>query len=255
MRIARINTTPVRTFRVQHPERVELGAAGVPGNRRFMVVDGDGNRLRSSATVWGVRVSARYDLDGERLRVAFADGGEVEGSALGTGERLRPRVGDREVEAAVVPGPWEEPLAALAGHPVRIVRLASELDASAERAPATVLSDGSLRRLEREAGRPVDARRFRMLFELAGCDEHVEDGWAGRLVAIGEAVVRVRSGVARCAFTTRDPETGVRDLDALRLIAGYRGRRDGDGAILFGMYADVERPGTVRVGDAVELVD
>jgi uncharacterized protein YcbX len=252
VRVARINTTPVRTFRVQHPDAVELGRDGVPGNRRFMVVDGDGNRLRSSATVWGVRVAAAYDVDGERLRVSFADGGEVEGSATATGERLQPRVGDKAVDAVVVPGPWEEPLAALAGHPMRIVRLPSELDASAERAPATVVSDGSLRRLEREAGRAVDARRFRMLFELAGCEAHVEDGWAGRLVAVGDAVVRVRSGVARCAFTTRDPETGVRDLDTLRLLAGYRGRRDGDGAILFGMYADVEQPGTVRVGDAVE---
>jgi MOSC domain-containing protein len=254
VRVARINTTPVRTFRVQHPEAVELRGEGVPGNRRFMVVDGDGNRLRSSATVWGVRVTAAYDLDAERLRVSFVDGGEVEGSALGTGERLLPRVGDRGVEATVVPGPWEEPLAALAGHPVRIVRLTTEIDASADRAAATVVSDGSLRRLEQEAGGPVDSRRFRMLFELADCEEHVEDGWAGRLVAIGDAVVRARSGVARCAFTTRDPETGVRDLDALRLLAGYRGRRATDGAILFGMYADVERPGTVRVGDAVELL-
>lgn len=252
MRVARINTTPVRTFRVQHPDAVELGREGVPGNRRFMVVDGDGNRLRSSATVWGVRVRAAYDLEGERLRVSFADGGEVEGGALGTGERLLPRVGDKGVEARVVPGPWDEPLAALAGHPVRIVRLDTEIDASADRAAATIVSDGSLRRLEREAGRPVDSRRFRMLFELAGCEEHVEDGWAGRLVAVGEAVLCVRRGVARCAFTTRDPETGVRDLDALRLIAGYRGRREGDGAIVFGMHADVERPGTVRVGDAVE---
>jgi uncharacterized protein YcbX len=165
---------------------------------------------------------------------------------------VRAVIGEREIERRVVPGAWEEGLAELAGHPVRIVRLESGFDASGAGALATLVSDGSLQRLELEAGAPVDSRRFRMLLELAGCDEHEEDGWAGRLVQVGDAVVRVRAPVERCAFTTRDPETGERDLDTLRLIRGYRGQREPDGAILFGMYADVERPGTVRVGDAVE---
>ena len=57
--------------------------------------------------------------------------------------------------------------------------------------------------------------------------------------------------VPRCATTTRDPSTGQRDLDTLRAIAAYRGRRDGKD-IDFGVYAQVVRPGRVRVGDAVE---
>jgi len=57
--------------------------------------------------------------------------------------------------------------------------------------------------------------------------------------------------VARCATTTRDPSTGVRDFDALRAIEAYRGRRDGHD-IDFGVYARVLEPGRVRVGDPVE---
>ena len=64
-----------------------------------------------------------------------------------------------------------------------------------------------------------------MLLTLAGCAEHEEDGWDGRLLQIGAAVVRVGGPVPRCAVTTRDPDTGVRDLDTLRLIQGYRGVR------------------------------
>ena len=51
-------------------------------------------------------------------------------------------------------------------------------------------------------------------------------------------------------MTTRDPRTGHRDLDTLRLIASYRGTRNGD--VLFGAYAQVEQPGVVALGDAVE---
>jgi len=35
-----------------------------------------------------------------------------------------------------------------------------------------------------------------------------------------------------------------------RLLKDYRGQRESDGAVLFGVYAYVERPGVVRVGDA-----
>jgi uncharacterized protein YcbX len=89
-----------------------------------------------------------------------------------------------------------------------------------------------------------------MLFTLAGCDAHEEDSWNGRLVRVGEAVLRLGGPVDRCAVTTRDPDTGERDLDTLRLIKGYRGQRDGK-LIDFGVYATVERPGRVRVGDAL----
>ena len=90
-----------------------------------------------------------------------------------------------------------------------------------------------------------------MLLDLDGCAEHEEDTWDGRRLRVGEAVLRVGGPVPRCAATTRHPESGVRDLDTLRLIKGYRGVRDGE-AIDFGVYALVEEPGRVRVGDPVE---
>ena len=117
----------------------------------------------------------------------------------------------------------------------------------------TLVSRASLARLEREAGRSVEPRRFRMLFDLDGCDEHEEDTWAGRRVRIGDAVLRVGGGVGRCAVTTRDPDTGERDLDTLRLLRGYREPLD-DGEIPFGVYAQVEESGRVRVGDPVEAL-
>ena len=151
----------------------------------------------------------------------------------------------------IVPGPWAEPLSDLGGRPVRLARV--EHDGLAMVEPVTIVSSASVARLSREAGREVDVRRFRPLFELDGCSEHEEDSWEGRRVRLGEALVEIGEPVIRCAVTTRDPDTGERDLDTLRLIKSYRGQGP-DGEIWFARYGRVVEPGCVRVGDPVEPV-
>ena len=251
-RVARISITPVKGFRLLHPEQVELGPKGVAENRRFFLVGDDGQRLRSSLTAWPTTVRAEYDAEGEQLRMEFPDGTRVAGDATQLGAPVHSTAGTLDVTGRVVEGPWEAPLSELAGHPVRLVR--ADRVGSGLNEPVTLVSDGSLARLSDQAGRDVDSRRFRMLLELSGCEPHEEDGWEGKLFAVGEAVVRVGGPVERCAVTTRDPDTGAVDLDTLRLIKNYRGQRAGDGAILFGVYGRVERPGSVRVGDSFEAL-
>jgi uncharacterized protein YcbX len=94
-----------------------------------------------------------------------------------------------------------------------------------------------------------------MLIEFSGGEAHVEDSWEGKVLEIGAAVLRGGGGVKRCAATTRNPDSGRVDLQTLRLITSYRGRRDsvlGVGAT-FGVYADVIKPGTISVGDILRV--
>jgi uncharacterized protein YcbX len=250
--VACISISPVKGFRLHHPERVELGRDGVAGNRRFVVVDNDGQRFRTSATPWLSLLAAEYDAATETLCIRFPDGTEVEGIAVAGDDRIHSTVGSLDLRGRVVDGPWAEPLTRLAGRPARLARI--DTDRMSANAPVTLVSDGSLARFSAEAGvGAADPRRFRILFELAGCRPHEEDSWAGERVRIGEAVVRVGRGIGRCAVTTRDPETGERDIDSLRVLARYRGRRD-DGNVVFGVYAEVEEPGVVGVGDDVALL-
>jgi uncharacterized protein len=248
-RVSLISVTPVKCFALSHPDSIELTPGGVLQNRRFLLVDGDGKRLRSSLTSWPMVVRADYDVEREALRLSFPDGTEVEGSALGNGTSIDVDYHERPVVSRVVEGEWNELLSELAGHPVRIVR--PDVHGLVQEAAVTLVSVASVERLAREAGRTVDGRRFRMLFTLSGCRSHEEDEWEGRRVRIGEAVVRAGGPVDRCAMTTRDPDTGERDLDTLRLIKGYRGLSE-RGTLDFGVYATIERPGQVRVGDPVE---
>jgi uncharacterized protein YcbX len=181
------------------------------------------------------------------------------------GEEIETSFYGRPVAGHEVDGPFAEALSEYAGQPLRL--LASDRPGDAiDVHPVTIISSASIAALAaRMPGHEIDRRRFRMLIELDGCDAHAEDGWAGREVRLGDAVVRVEGPVPRCVVTTHNPDTGVRDADTLRAIVQYRGARVGDGhdtpvthlpdngQAVFGMYASVVTPGTVRLGDETRV--
>jgi uncharacterized protein len=241
--VATIATTPVKGFALDFPARVSLGPGGVEENRRFILVDESGARLRSSTHAWPCTVAARYDLRAERLAMKLPDGRELVGDVR-PGPPVRFDYHDGLVEGRVADGPWTEPLSALAGRRVRLVKLDGAGRVQGE--PVTIVSTASLAQLEQAAEREVDPRRFRMLFHVDGCEAHEEDDWLDQRVRIGDAVVRIVELVERCVVTTRDPDTGARDIDTLALLKRYRGTID------FGVRARVEQAGQVAIGDPVE---
>lgn len=117
--------------------------------------------------------------------------------------------------------------------------------------PISVMSRATVDFLSSLTGgrKRFDGRRFRPNFLLAGGEPHQEDEWLGRSLPLGEDVVlKVVDRDPRCAITTLDPDTGLRDFDTLRLILDYRHNVR---AAYLGVYAVVDQPGTVSVGDAV----
>ena len=255
-RVARISIAPVKALGLVHPEEVELGHAGVAGDRRFWLVDADGRLVNGKRYPQLMRVQPEWDEGSRRLALTFPDGSTVAGE-VEPGEPFEAELYRTPHPSRTVPGPWQAALSEFAGEPLTL--LWSEGGAQDRGRDhggwASLISRGSLERLRAEAGaaEPVDGRRFRMLFEIDGVDAHEEDGWLGRRVAIGDAVIVPVGDVGRCVVTTCDPDTAVSDLDTLRLLAQYR--PDGVTEPLpFGVYCNVAVPGRVRVGDAVRPV-
>jgi uncharacterized protein YcbX len=177
----------------------------------------------------------------------------VVGGEVRTGDPVLTDFWGHRVSGRVVEGPWAGALSEFSGKHVRLVK-ADEPGGGVDIEPITLVSAESVEELGRRSGREsVDSRRFRMLLEITGCEPHEEDSWAGRRARLGAALVEFGGPVARCATTTRDPSTGIRDFDTLRAIKDYRGLRDGK-KIDFGVYAKALEPGAVRLGDAVELL-
>jgi uncharacterized protein YcbX len=256
-RIARINVTPVKSLALNHPPEVRVEKTGVAGDRLFYLVDGAGRLY--AGTRFGPLQTVRpsYDAVGERLSMTFPDGRVIDGDAARFEESLITDFHGRPVRAHVVPGPWSEALSSFAGASLRLARCDLPGDGN-DVYHLTLVSQASVDELARKGGRnsrgKLDARRFRMTFELDECDAHEEDAWAGRRVRFGRATLRIYGQVPRCAVTTQDPATGLKDFDTLKVILTYRSRMGDREGIPFGMYAEVERPGRVRVGDRVQAV-
>ena len=62
----------------------------------------------------------------------------------------------------------------------------------------------------------------------------------------------LRGNVGRCAVTTQNPETGVPDLDTLRVLGTYRGEVETSEPLPFGVWGEILEPGRVRLGDTVK---
>jgi hypothetical protein len=173
---------------------------------------------------------------------------------IGLREPVETMFYDHSVKGHLVDGPWSQALSDFAGASLRLIRTDEPGAGSDRGARGTVslVSAASLERLAAEAGvDAVDGRRFRMLFTIDGVAAHEEDGWVGRDVAVGDAVLRPNGLVGRCAVTTHDPDTGVPTLDTLHVLRAYRGDVPTDEPLPFGVWGEVVRPGRVAVGDSV----
>jgi len=139
--------------------------------------------------------------------------------------------------------PWQQPdvaadVEAAAGPGTRLIR-----DDGLDRfdvLPLLVATDGAL------ASLGYDRRRFRPNLVIAGVPGLAERDWQGRTLQIGDALIGMVSLRQRCIMTTFDPDTAEQDTEVLLKI-----HRELDGS--FALDCEVVRPGTVRVGDVVEL--
>jgi len=249
--VARISIAPVKSLGLVHPDEVELERDGVPGNRRFWLIDESGRLFNGKRGGPLVQIRPEWDEATRVLALTFPDGTRVEGT-VELGGRVDAAMWEARPASRRVVGPWEEAISRLAGR--RLTMLCAEthaVDRGYRGGTVSLVSRASLARLGEEAGTaPVDGRRFRMLFEIDGVPPHSEDDWLGTQVRIGDATIVLNGDVGRCVVTTQDPDTGITNLDTLGVLARYRG--DGRSERLpFGVYGSVAVPGRVRVGDAV----
>ncbi len=244
---------------MQALSEVEMTNQGAVDDRQFFLID------EADAMVSATRLGPLIEIVPEYLKTAggrtlsltFPDGSKVEGP-VETGAPIEVSFYGLGIEARPVLGAYSGAISQHCGTALRLVERPPNRPGvdRGSIAGATLLGVGSLERLAEAAGEggqpgPIDQRRFRMNFGIAGIGPHEEDDWLGDIVEVGEVRLQVHERVGRCAATTRDPDAGNVDLKTLHHIRSYREQVECEEGIPFGVYASVKRPGTVRLGDPV----
>jgi uncharacterized protein YcbX len=263
--VSRLSTTPVKGTALHAPAGVTVTVDGVAENRRFHLVDARHRLFNGKQHGPLVRITAEYD--GDRLTLRIPDRAPVVGTTTELGEALVTDFYGRPVPGRLVEGPWSAALSDFVGEPVHLVATDTP-GAGVDVHPVTLVSSATVEHLRSvtPGGEALDSRRFRMLVEVDGVGVHEEDSWVGRRVRLGGATIQVVGPVPRCVVTNENPETGAVDFNTLRSIVRYRGELETQlstpvahlpdaGKVVFGLYATVEEPGEIHLGDDVEVLD
>lgn len=155
---------------------------------------------------------------------------------------------------------FEPHMAPRKSHQIKDVFGPADQVAYSDASPLLILSEASLADLNSRLEKRVKATNFRPNIVVSGCRVYAEDSWHQLL--IGDVELRRVMACTRCLLTTVDPDTGVMSRkEPLETLKSYRLCDDPSQqklygkSPLFGQYLVPENPGTIRVGDAVYLLD
>src|SRR5262245_49589110 len=162
-RVGWISVTPVKSLGLAHVDEVTLEEFGVRGNRRFHLVDAEGNLINGKRHGPLVQVRADYDEEAGTLALRFPDG-ETVSAQVGLDGEVTTNFWGRPVRGRFVLGPWSDALSSFAGSPLRLVLPDEPGDGvdRGTRGAISLVSRASLDALARAAQveAPVDYRRF-----------------------------------------------------------------------------------------------
>jgi len=237
---------PVKGMRHLALDAVDLDERGAVGDRSHCLVDVEEARvLRTVQHPALIGVVAR--VGGDVLTLALPTGEAVAARAARSGRTLTCDYWGRPVDLELTDGPHAALLSDWVGRRVRLAAAPRGGVVFAD--PLTIVGTASLRELARLTGHDAlagQAARFRATLVVETDTPFVEDTWAGRDVAVGEATVRIGGPVPRCAVVDHHPETGAKDVRLLRALARERPTNRA-GEPMLGVYATCARPGRVAV--------
>jgi uncharacterized protein len=262
-----IHIYPVKSLGGLSLKAATVTARGLANDRRFLVVDSEGEFLTQReysqmATVW-------VDIDGDAMTLSAPDVDAVEVPCEPAKQATRKvRVWNSVVDAHAVSAEADRFLSDYLGMSCQLVYMPDDSVRSinpdyarpgdmvsfADGYPFLLTSEASLndlnRRIEARGRQAVPMNRFRPNLVIAGAEPGAEDGW--KEIRIGDAAFRFAKPCVRCQVTTTDQASGeVRGPEPLDTLATYRDTPKG---VFFGQNLIPTRLANIRVGDEVEVI-
>jgi MOSC domain-containing protein len=248
MKLAAIWRHPVKSFQGEQLEHAEVDDNGVRGDRSWGIRDEHtGKILTARREPQLLHAVASLAPSGEPL-MTLPDGTRCNGPGTTTDAALSAWLG-RPVTLVPADNGQEataEYFADATDDNSQAIEWTMPPGRFVDAMPLLLLTTASLRAGSGlyDGGR-WDVRRFRPnLLIQANSDAWVEDGWCHQAVRVGEAEFVPRQPCVRCTMVTRAQPGLERDLEIYKTLA-----RNHAGTL--GVWATVQTPGTVSVGDPV----
>jgi hypothetical protein len=261
LRLSEIYCYPIKSARGHCLESAVMDDFGLRGDRRWMLIDQDGQFLSQRRVPQMALLNVESTPDGLRLAM---DGEAIEVATPGSdAERVSATVWEHSLLAPLAAGEANRWLSDRFAQPLRLVycppdsRRPVDPDyappgqrvAFADGFPLLIVSQASLDDLNARLPNPVPMDRFRPNLVVSGADAYAEDNWAE--MRIGEVRLSLVKPCSRCAVPGIDQQRAQRDPNINRVLAQYRRR---DGAIYFGMNALAPVNAQFAVGQDVECL-
>lgn len=262
MTLSQLTIYPLKSARGLNVSQAVVTPRGLEHDRRWLLVDPDGTFLTQ-------RKHARMAL----MRVALEDGGllvnapdmpplRVPATPL-EAEPVTVQIWQDQVRALTVGQKLDAWFSEFLGFPCRLVMMPEDAERQidpdyanpgeqvsfADGFPYLLIGEGSLEELNGRLDHPLPMNRFRPNLVIRGAPPFAEDGWAR--IRIGEVTFRVVKPCGRCVVTTTDQDTAEVGEEPLKTLATYR--RQGS-KVMFGQNLIQDSLGTLRVGDALEVL-
>ncbi|MDP6979966.1 MAG: MOSC domain-containing protein [Myxococcota bacterium] len=282
--IASIHRYPVKSMQGETLDEVFVGTNGVAGDRAWAVRNEKRGGIQGAKQIAGLmRCRARFleepapDATVPIPEVTLSDGAcfraddETAASKLSADVRaevtlwplLPPEMQDHyrrlppedpeqdmgEALREMFGREPDEPIPDLARFPPDLFEYETPPGTYFDAFPLLLMSQASLDSMAASTpGSRFDVRRFRPNFLIDGAPGagHPEFDWEGRHLEVGDAVLALEFRCPRCVMTTHAFDDLPKDPKVMRALVRETGGN-------LGIYARVETPGKISVGDAVVL--
>jgi len=250
MRVQSIWRHPVKSFQGEPLTEAIVDADGLRGDRCWGVRDESTGRILTGRREPRLLLAAATLTEGGEVELTLPTGETCRGLGPDTDAALSRWLGKPVTLVTSVrePAARAEYFADATDDASRAIEWTMPEGRFVDASPLLILTTASLR-----AGRALhpggawDVRRFRpnLMVEVDG-EGWVEDAWCGRALRVGDVAFVPKQPCIRCTMVTRAQPGLDRDIDLYKTLARHHGGN-------FGVWTGVTTPGTVRVGDSVEL--
>lgn len=257
-----IHIYPVKSCQGIKLEKTVIGSRGPAWDRRWMIVDANGNFLSQRKHPKMALIKTK--LEHKSLVLSIPEHKELRFSLEPNGFTLDVKVWKDFCSAIDLGEKAANLFSEFLGFECRLVFMPSEskrkinpkyalqpedVISFADGYPFLLISEASLDDLNHHLEDPVPMDRFRTNLVVSGCNTFEEDTW--KKIRIGEIFFEVVKPCSRCLITCVNHHSGEKGTEPLKTLAGFRKQKK---VIMFGQYLIHTNQGTLSEGDTLKII-